>query len=146
MDLSDFQASDSFRIERAIARKPTLLACNKYCGWTESCTTWKPWEIITFVGIYRGIIIPGSLRWCRISFIHSRSPSDRCPSLPFFRWEGFPHLKWTAERSWYPYSKPSTGGPIQGPTRKTPERQSWGDDCQPKLMKLVSFPGFTSGC
>ena len=24
-----------------------------------------------FVGIYRGIIIPGSLRWCRISSIHS---------------------------------------------------------------------------
>ena len=33
-------------------------------------TTWnhgKPW----FVGIYRGIIIPGFLRWCRTSSIHS---------------------------------------------------------------------------
>ena len=27
-------------------------------------------ETITFVGIYRGIILPGFLRWCRISSIH----------------------------------------------------------------------------
>ena len=32
--------------------------CN-YCGWTK------------FVGICRGIIIPGSLWWCRISASHS---------------------------------------------------------------------------
>ena len=36
--------------------------------------SWKP----LFVGIYRAIIIPGFLRWCRISSIHSMM--ERCPS------------------------------------------------------------------
>ena len=27
-----------------------------------------------FVGIYKGILIPGFLRWCRVSFIHSIIP------------------------------------------------------------------------
>ena len=34
-----------------------------YCGWTTCCTTLKPC-------IYRGIIIPGFLRWCEIDFVH----------------------------------------------------------------------------
>ena len=37
-----------------------------YCGWTESCTTLKPWLKPLFVDIYRGIIIPGFLGWCKM--------------------------------------------------------------------------------
>ena len=33
-----------------------------YCG---SCTTLNPWLKPLFVGIYKGIIISGALRWCR---------------------------------------------------------------------------------
>ena len=34
----------------------------------------KPW----FVGNYRGIILPGFLRWCRISSLHSREHVTQC--------------------------------------------------------------------
>ena len=34
-------------------------------------TTLEPSETMTFDGIYRGIIMPGSRRWCKISSIHS---------------------------------------------------------------------------
>ena len=54
-------------------RKP-MHPVHPYCGWTQSCTTWKPWDTI-FIGIYRGIIMSGFLGWCRISSIHSRSSS-----------------------------------------------------------------------
>ena len=44
------------------------------CGWTKSIShEMKPWLKPLFVGIYRGIIIPGFLGRCRISSIHSRS-------------------------------------------------------------------------
>ena len=36
-----------------------------------------------FIGIYRGTIIPGFLRWCRISSIHSRSHSNWSPVTSF---------------------------------------------------------------
>ena len=42
-----------------------------YCGWTKSCTTWKPWETIVCWYLQKNQIIPGVLRWCRISSIHS---------------------------------------------------------------------------
>ena len=43
-----------------------------YCGWLRNpCTTWKQWLKPLFVGICKGIIIPGCLRWCRILSIHS---------------------------------------------------------------------------
>ena len=32
----------------------------------------KPWLKPLLVGIYRGIMIPEFLRWCRISSLHSR--------------------------------------------------------------------------
>ena len=44
-----------------------------YCGWTKSCNKLNHTKPL-FVGIYRGIIIPGFLRWCRISSIHSTVP------------------------------------------------------------------------
>ena len=42
-------------------------------GWLRNPfrTTWKPWLKPLSVGICRGIIILGCLRWCRISSIHS---------------------------------------------------------------------------
>ena len=46
-------------------RPPPLAPC--YCR-----TTLKPWLKPQFVGVYRGIIIPGFLSRCRISSIHSR--------------------------------------------------------------------------
>ena len=52
-----------------------------YCGRLRNPfrTTMKPSETITFVGIYRGIIIPGFCRWCRMSSTHSMSPL--CPAV-----------------------------------------------------------------
>ena len=54
-----------------------------YCGWTTSCTTWKPWLKPFFVGISRGIISkPGSLGWCEMYFVHptkNPAPSLRAP-------------------------------------------------------------------
>ena len=44
-------------------------------------TTLKPWLKLLLVGIYRGIMIPGFLRRCRISSIHSRD--GRRPLLSF---------------------------------------------------------------
>ena len=42
------------------------------CGWAKSVrTTWKPWSKPLSMGIYRQFIIPGFLRWCRVSSIHS---------------------------------------------------------------------------
>ena len=41
----------------------------EYCGGTKSCTTLKPWQPL-FVGILRGIIVPGFLRWCEMDFVH----------------------------------------------------------------------------
>ena len=41
---------------------PSLLPEGHYCGWTNSCTTLKPWETS---GNYRGIIIPVMLGWYR---------------------------------------------------------------------------------
>ena len=38
-------------------------------------TTLKQWLKPLFVGIYKGIIIPGIFEWCRISSIHSRCSS-----------------------------------------------------------------------
>ena len=39
-------------------------------------TTLKPWETMTFVGIYSELFfIPGFFGWWRILSIHSRSPS-----------------------------------------------------------------------
>ena len=50
------------------------LACTHTFGWTQSNSHHLETmvETITFVGIYRGIIILGVLGWCRISSIHSR--------------------------------------------------------------------------
>ena len=44
-------------------------------------TTWKPWETLRFVGIYRGIIIPGILRWCEMDFVHPQygTPIPKAP-------------------------------------------------------------------
>ena len=33
-------------------------------------TALKLWLKPLFVGIYRGIIIPGFLRWCKLDFVH----------------------------------------------------------------------------
>ena len=58
--------------------------CNHRCGWTKSRNrpTWKPWLKPClnplFVGIYKGIILPGCLRWCRISSTHSRCGWSQC--------------------------------------------------------------------
>ena len=83
---SQAQASveNSFRGQAASARllgQNTSTYCKQfhtfghllvpYYGWTKSCTTWKPWLKPLFVGLYRRIILPGSLRWCRILSIHS---------------------------------------------------------------------------
>ena len=46
------------------------------CGWTKSCTTLKPWEIMVCWYIYREVSIRGFLRWCRISSIHRRGPQN----------------------------------------------------------------------
>ena len=35
-------------------------------GWTKSCTTLKPW----FVGIDRGMIVPGFFRWVEMDVAH----------------------------------------------------------------------------
>ena len=58
----------------ACARR-TNAQMHSYCGWTKFCTAWSAWET-TIVGIYRGIIIPEFLRWCRNSSVHSRPPPN----------------------------------------------------------------------
>ena len=37
----------------------------------ETLNYFEAWETISFVGIFRGMILPGLLRWCRISSTHS---------------------------------------------------------------------------
>ena len=41
-----------------------------YCGWTKLCPILNHGRLL-IVGIYRGITIPGFLRWCRIMSIHN---------------------------------------------------------------------------
>ena len=68
--------------------------CKKtYCGWTKYCTALKPRE--TMICWYlQGIIMPGFLRWCRISSIHSMYPYlPRPQSESIFLKPSFPTLK-----------------------------------------------------
>ena len=51
----------------------------------KSCTTLNPWETIVS-WFYKGIIIPGFLRWCRISSIHRSSDSPSNSMMIF--WPG----------------------------------------------------------
>ena len=89
-----------------------------YCGWTKSCTTWKPWLELVFTGIYRGIIknqgFLGGAKWTLS--IHSirrdqTSPHPRAghprPSLQP------PAAAWCCGRA-----APTAPGPRRGPDEK----------------------------
>ena len=74
----------------------SLIVQGGHLGWTKSCTTGKPWDHGNplFAGIYRGIIIPGFLRWCGMDFIH---PQYFGTAFPFLR---VPVLRANQEKRW----------------------------------------------
>ena len=48
-----------------------------YCGWTKSTSHhFETMVIHCFLGIYRGIIIPGFLRWCEMDCVHPQNCSE----------------------------------------------------------------------
>ena len=55
----------------------------------KACNTFKAGKPL-FVGIYRRLIVPGLLRWCRISSIHSRCPFQ----LSLVKIDGFHWFRW----------------------------------------------------
>ena len=73
-----------------------------YCGWTKSCTTWKPWETIcalVFTGesSFQGFLGGAGFR----PFTVGHPPTNKYGSAPFETppcWEGVGALGWLAPR------------------------------------------------
>ena len=75
-------------VRRMVKRNPQTAPPNETMGTTVSGRA-------GFVGIYKGIIIPGCLRWCRILSIHSKKLGEHPPfaQLTFCRHEQFLGLR-----------------------------------------------------
>ena len=61
---------------REVKEKPFYASfpCWPCCGWTNSCTTLKPWETTVCWYLQGGHTIPGFLRWCWILSIRGTFP------------------------------------------------------------------------
>ena len=99
-----------------------------------------------FVGIYMGIMIPGFLRWCRISSIHSMNQGFRSPravpSSP--RWlglkSGHPRPSATAASSSHEELwrfGTATSAPLSQATYET--EGGWGGGVGGRVLALFSF-------
>ena len=78
-----------------------------YCGWTNSCTTWKSWGPVVCCR-YRGIIVPGILGWCEMEFVH---PQYVGPDVH----NGLPSAAASA-RGWRSGSRPKRPPPLPPPS------------------------------